>query len=288
MKQLNTDVVRWENLLPKEFVARQSKMPVVYLPMGICEPHGHVAPLGLDTIKAVAICERAALEYGGIVAPTLGYQIHEAGYHARWLQDEVGEKCGFMTGMPPDVMMRFFLFQLRAFANAGFQAIVAVSGHAGGNQEDFRLVGELFEKQTGIRVIVKTDPELTNGKYTGDHAGKYEISQLLHLRPDLMKMERIENANTSELGKLAQGKDAHEATAEFGKEIMDIAHRHLGEIISQLTLDQNAKNPMINYHTVEKIWSDVVEKKDQWLTVKPYADQLPVGADSQWKPYENV
>ncbi len=55
----NTDSVQWEKLLPQEFVERQNNMPLVYLPMGICEPHGHIAPLGLDTIKAVAICERA-------------------------------------------------------------------------------------------------------------------------------------------------------------------------------------------------------------------------------------
>ncbi len=142
-----------------------------------------------------------------------------------------------MGGMPPDVMLRFFLYQLRAFANAGFQAIMAISGHAGGNQEDFRLVARLFENETGVQVIVKTDPELTNGKYSGDHAGKYEVSQLLHIRPDLMKMDRISNAKDSALGKLAQGEDAQKANAAFGAEIMEAIHQGVGHIIKALSLD---------------------------------------------------
>lgn len=62
--------VSWERLLPEEFERRLAACPVVYLPMGLCEPHGHVAPFGLDTIKAHHLCEQAARRFGGIVAPT--------------------------------------------------------------------------------------------------------------------------------------------------------------------------------------------------------------------------
>ena len=78
--------VRWEELLPREFVARLQERPLVYLPMGLCEPHGHPAAFGLDTLKAVWLCEESASRWGGIVAPTQGYHIHETGYHASWLR----------------------------------------------------------------------------------------------------------------------------------------------------------------------------------------------------------
>jgi hypothetical protein len=49
-----------------------------------------VAPFGLDTIKAVYLCEEASRRFGGVVAPTQGYQIHETGYHAPWLTEVMG------------------------------------------------------------------------------------------------------------------------------------------------------------------------------------------------------
>ena len=38
--------------------------PVVYLSLGICEPHGLYNPLGLDELKTYGICLRAAREGG--------------------------------------------------------------------------------------------------------------------------------------------------------------------------------------------------------------------------------
>ena len=45
--------VAWEYLLPEEFERRLAARPIVWLPLGLCEPHGHIAPFGLDTGGAV-------------------------------------------------------------------------------------------------------------------------------------------------------------------------------------------------------------------------------------------
>ncbi|MDG0791825.1 creatininase family protein [Cohnella ginsengisoli] len=171
MKPSTGTKVLWAELLPHEFKQRQEACPVVYLPLGLCEPHGQVSAFGLDTIKAEWLCEEAARREGGIVAPSMGYHIHEAGYHARWLEEEVGEENPHMTGIPPAVMLHLFLYQLRAFANAGFSTIVVVSGHSGGNQLDLRLAAEQFMKRVPVQVWVRSDPELVEGLYEGDHAG---------------------------------------------------------------------------------------------------------------------
>ena len=53
-----------------------------------------------------------------------------------------------------------------------------------------------------------------------------------------MKMDLISNAKDSELGKLAQGGDAQEASAAFGAEVMDVIHQGVGHIIEVfLTFD---------------------------------------------------
>ena len=280
--------IKWEHLLPKEFRERQAEKSLVYLPMGICEPHGHIAPFGLDTIKAEYLCETAAERFGGIVAPTLGYQIHEAGYHARWLEDVVGEVNPHMTAMPPKIMLKFFLYQLRSFANAGFQNVFALTGHAGGNQDDFRLVAAEFEKETGVKVIVKADPELVEGRHQGDHAGKYEISQLLYLHPELMDMDRI-NEIQNELGRFAQGEDANEATAALGKQIMEDCLLGIKKLIDLLpSKSDKEKLKIITYEQTEAIWEKILEQKRNWKTLKPAKYQKAVSKSSQWKPFENI
>jgi len=60
--------VKWSELLPYEFHRRIRELPIVYLPVGLCEPHGQVAALGLDLLKAEHYCEAAARRFGGIVA----------------------------------------------------------------------------------------------------------------------------------------------------------------------------------------------------------------------------
>jgi creatinine amidohydrolase len=120
--------VRWAELRPDDFRARRDACPIVYLPIGLCEPHGHIAALGLDLIKAEYFCEQAAQRFGGIVAPAQGYHIHECGFHAPWLAEVVGEENPFLGAIPPHVMLHLFLYQLRSFALAGFQGVIAVSG----------------------------------------------------------------------------------------------------------------------------------------------------------------
>ena len=179
--------VRWVELKPQEFLRRLAERPVAYLPMGMVEPHGHAAAFGLDLIKAEYLCDEAAVRFGGIVAPAQTYHIHETGFHGTWLEEVVGEVNPRLGGLPPDVVMRSLLFQLRVCVNAGFRAVMVVSGQNGA-QGDLRLVGDEFMKIVPVPVVVRSDPELVRGTFTGDHAGRYELSQLLYIRPDLVDL----------------------------------------------------------------------------------------------------
>jgi creatinine amidohydrolase len=129
----------------EEFEERLAAKPVAYLPMGLCEPHGHAAAIGLDLLKADYICDQAAARFGGIVPPSQGYHIHETGYHAPFLRETVGAANPRLAALPPDVILRTLLFQLRAFVNAGFRTVVVVSGH-NGTRADLRLVPAEFRK----------------------------------------------------------------------------------------------------------------------------------------------
>lgn len=266
--------VLWEELLPREFHERLAEEPTAYLPMGLCEPHGHAAAFGLDTIKAEWLCKESARRHGGIVAPTQTWQIHETGYHRPWLAEVIDEGVNPRLGsVPPDVLLRMLLFQLRALVNAGFRRVLVVTGH-NANQHDLRLVAEELRRDRPVQLIVVSDPELATPRFPGDHAGRYELSQLMHIRPDLVDLGRVDERVTSPLGRFAQGEDAARASAEYGRDILEAS-------LLELALRAEALGPHVDEITpltleeTEVIWARVVARTDEWCTLSE--DELPLG-----------
>jgi creatinine amidohydrolase len=285
------ETVHWAELRPDDFRARQTRCPVVYLPIGLCEPHGHVAALGLDLLKAEYYCAEAARRFGGIVAPAQGYTIHESGFHAPWLAETVGEENAMMAGIPPHVMLRLFLYQLRAFALAGFRAIIAISGHSGGSQEDLRRVAGAFTAATKIAVIVKSDPECISELHAGDHAGRYEISQLLAINPawvDLSLLRRGDQPGAG--GRLALGDDAGEASVAFGQTINEAIIAAIGRIVIDTSVADSAtiRPEHLTYAVMEKIWAELETTLPRWTSVSPKSGQALAPNGSKWKVHERV
>ncbi|MBC8041370.1 MAG: creatininase family protein [Opitutaceae bacterium] len=287
----DTSPVRWAELRPDDFRARLDACPVIYLPIGLVEPHGHVAALGLDLLKADYYCDEAARRFGGIVAPSQGYHIHECGFHAPWLAEVVGNENPYLAAIPPHVMVTLFLYQLRAFANTGFRAFVAISGHSGGSQNDLRLAAAAFSAATGVTVIVKTDSEFVEGHYTGDHAGRYELSQLLAIRPDLVDLSLLNRRHEpGSGGQLALGDDAAEATAEHGHAINEAILASIGRTVATLrdTFSAQPAFPLLTYADIERIRATLPPGAAGWHSSSPSAVQSAVPADSRWKPYERL
>jgi creatinine amidohydrolase len=259
--------VHWTGLLPAEFEARLARRPLVYLPMGMCEPHGHGAAFGLDLLKAEYICEQAATRFGGIVAPSQGYHIHETGYHAPWLDEVIGSVNPRMAALPPDVVLRTLLFQLRAFVNAGFRAVAVVTGHNGA-QGDLRLVAAEFMKLVPIPVVVRSDPELVAGTYPADHAGKFELSQLMSFRPDLVDLTRLSRTQDDPLGRFAQGPDAHEATSTYGRQVNEACIEQVGRLVDEAGVGPAALGTL-SFDDLEPAWASIVIQRPHWVSYGP-------------------
>ena len=256
--------VRWVELKPEEFLRRLAERPVAYLPMGMVEPHGHAAAFGLDLIKAEYLCDEAAARFGGIVALPQTYHIHETGFHGTWLEEVVGEVNPRLGGLPPDVVMRTLLFQLRVCVNAGFRAVIVVSGQNGA-QGDLRLGADEFMKLVPVPVVVRSDPELVRGIFPGDHAGKYELSQLLHIRPDLVDMARLDRVSSDPLGRFAQNPDAHEATAEYGAQVIETQIAQIGRLVDQAGIGA-PDMPTLTFDDVEPAWAAVERQRPSWVS----------------------
>ncbi len=273
---MNRDMneVRWARLLPQELRQRMEELPVVYLPIGLCEPHGHIAPFGLDTIKADYYCEESARRFGGVVAPTQAYHIHEVGFHKPWLDEVVGEGVqAYLGGMPPAPVCYQLLYQLRAFYNAGFRSVIGVSGHSGGSQNDLRLVAEYVSDAVGIPVDIRCDPEWTEGAYHGDHAGSYEISQLLAIDPELIDLSRVDLAqHPNHGGRLAQGDDAADSTSKLGEEINERILESIGRSVQMMKDDfrdrEDTDSKQLTIQETEKLWSRITADPRAWFSDK--------------------
>src|SRR5437764_15379236 len=63
--------VKFDEMFPWELAQAIAEAPICYLPLGVLEWHGEHNVLGLDAIKAHAICIRAAQLSGGVVVPPL-------------------------------------------------------------------------------------------------------------------------------------------------------------------------------------------------------------------------
>ncbi len=193
--------VQFEELFPWQIAAAMAEAPIGYLPLGTLEWHGEHAAVGLDAIKAHAICVRAARRSGGLVVPAIHWSTD-------WREDlpdgeyltggiEQGERYhvpGNMFWLRPETFRDLLLDIYEALRRRGFRAIVVLSGHwnFAQNIAAIRATGETFCRQhprTGWTLL--TDLEVASGlDYTQEHAAGGETSLLLALRPDLVALDK--------------------------------------------------------------------------------------------------
>lgn len=200
-------------LRPDQLAEQIEAMPVAYIPWGALEWHSFHLPVGLDGVTAEGIAQRVAERTGGLVLPTLYLPITTLPHRF---------SISFRT-----VTVRAVLDDLLAeVARVGFRVVVILSGHyAQGHELVLMDAAEAAMQQHDIQVLALPPLALLGESYL-DHAGHWETSQLLALRPDLVDLERLRQVLTedptapvSRFGIL--GELPTDATAEDGESAID-------------------------------------------------------------------
>ena len=92
------------------------------------------------------------------MAPTFwAIKFMKAGYHARWLEEEVGTEKSFYDGHASRCDVAVFFIPASGFATQAFMN----NSHQWScwwQSRRFRLVASLFQKQTGVRRNRKNRP----------------------------------------------------------------------------------------------------------------------------------
>ncbi len=198
---------RLEELTASDFplALRRSRRTCV-IACGVIEKHGAHLPLGTDVLNACEIALRATNhEYAVVFPPFYFGQIFEArhqpgtiAYSARLLWDVLQQTCDEL-------------------ARNGFRKIVLLNGHGGNNAflKFFCQAQLAQEREHVVYLFLPTEqPERTQAISTQRrtefdfHAGELETSLMLAHRPELVRLERAEEASGRDLKRLHGLRDA--------------------------------------------------------------------------------
>jgi creatinine amidohydrolase len=147
--------------------------PLLLVPLGAVEQHGHHLPLGTDTTVACAVAEAAVDDLEGVLlAPALAYGA--SGEHEDF-PGTVSIGTEALTGL---------LVEYGRSACRWAGRLVLVNGH-GGNLDALRTAG------TQLRTEAREVAWFPCGVAGADaHAGRTETSAMLHVEPDAVRADR--------------------------------------------------------------------------------------------------
>ena len=158
---------------------------VLLLPTGSLEQHGPHLPLATDTLVAEGVAARVHAARPDVgLAPAVPFGAS-------------GEHEGFpgTVSIGTDALCNVVVEIVR-YSAADWPTVVVVNGH-GGNADALRQAAELCRYE-GRRL------EVVHLGLAGmdAHAGRAETSMLLHLHPDLVRLDRAEAGATAPMAEL--------------------------------------------------------------------------------------
>ncbi|HEX8744906.1 MAG TPA: creatininase family protein [Thermoleophilaceae bacterium] len=196
MGAIELDQVTWPEVKAEIDGGRDT----VVLAFGATEQHGPHMPIGTDAMLGDRLARELADRLDAFVAPTvrIGCSEHHVGF------------AGTMS-ISEETFHAVVADVVRSLARGGFRRVVLVPTH-GGNFAPLAAAIEKLGEVEGIRVDALTDLGVlfqvaTLGQEEhgvplnegGLHAGEWETSLMLALRPELVKMDRAEAGFTGDL-----------------------------------------------------------------------------------------
>ena len=239
--------VQYEEMFPWEIERAISEFPLCYIPLGVLEWHGEHAAVGLDGIKAHAICIAAARKSGGVVIPTTWWgtdwreDLDDGDYLTGGI--EHGERYhvpGSMFWIRPETQLNFMLDIYEAIRRRGFEAAIVLAGHWSSRDylPTLQRSGEVFtHDHASFAWALYTDREMAGSLfYPHEHAAGRETSLLMAIRPDLVDLDLTLETDT----KL---RDYYRSQPNHLKRRQETPHKYIGVLTG---VDDGSNDPELS------------------------------------------
>jgi creatinine amidohydrolase len=178
--------------LTRDRLAEVAHAAVLVIPFGAVEQHGHHLPFGTDFLIVDTVARRAAerveVESPIVLAPTVPYG--SSGHHL---------SVGGALSLSPGVFEESARDLLCSAAASGFRRVFVLNGH-GGNEQLLRVAAQAA---TGLEPLAvgggaywslaqaALERILPQPAAIPGHAGRFETSLMLALRPDRVETARV-------------------------------------------------------------------------------------------------
>ena len=198
---------RWADVSARDFALAQrsglAAQTVAILPVGAVEQHGPHLPLKVDTALVEGVVD-AALPLMAADVPVLVLPTQAIG-----LSLEHEDYAGTLS-LSPATLLAVWTELGVCVARAGVKKLLIFNAH-GGNVSSMDIVARQLRMQCGLLVYHSSwfnlpQPAGVNEAFSahehrfGVHGGETETSMMLHLAPELVRMEHARNfASSSEV-----------------------------------------------------------------------------------------
>lgn len=198
---------RWADVSARDFALAQrsglAAQTVAILPVGAVEQHGPHLPLKVDTALVEGVVD-AALPLMAADVPVLVLPTQAIG-----LSLEHQDYAGTLS-LSPATLLAVWAELGACVARAGVKKLLIFNAH-GGNVSSMDIVARQLRMQCGLLVYHSSwfnlpQPAGVNEAFSahehrfGVHGGETETSMMLHLAPELVRMEHARNfASSSEV-----------------------------------------------------------------------------------------
>ncbi len=226
----------WDEYTYAEIEGIIKKQPLVILPVGSVEAHGHHLPLNTDMLQPLWLAEEIAKRINALILPPI---------HYGWTQG--------LSSFPGTISISFDSLRgfvkdiLNEVAKHGFRKIMVLSGHASTNHmAALRLACEdVLKEYKNLKIMLLSDYNIAyqyRRKLVPEddsHAGIIETSRIMAIRPELVKKNYKFEKNPA--GKYTVQVDYKEMVPYATFSNPEGANKELGEKLNNMILDELLK-----------------------------------------------
>ena len=267
---------RWDELTASDWpLALEKSKKTIILPIGILEKHGPHAPMGSDLIRVRELAKMAVEQEYAVIFPDYFYgQVNEA----KHIQGTFS--------LPVELTLELLQATCDELARNGFEKIFIINGHGGNPQLLRYFVQTQMEKDRGYAVFFhepqmepsvrdKVSKMRKSDPATDQHAGENETSILLHLRPELVKLDRAKTESGKNLGRLNELPNVYTAIWWYASYPLhyagdgSVASPELGEIITR----DNVRSIVEGLRAVKQDTTTLYLQKKYFEEVKKLSDK---------------